>query len=124
MFNKKFNDAIKNLENNISNKQDLEFAKKQVTELAICYLDNLSNIEKSFEEKIKYCDNRIDSLEEEIQRLEKELFEEDDVEFESITCPYCNAHFMIECNSELTEMQCPDCNNTIELDWGDFEDDM
>ncbi len=31
---------------------------------------------------------------------------------------------MIECDSELTEMQCPDCNNTIELDWGDFEDDM
>jgi len=124
MFNKKFNDAIKNLENNISNKQDLEFAKKQVTELAIYYLDNLSNIEKSFEEKVKYCDNRIDSLEEQIQRLEKELFEEDDVEFEPITCPYCNAHFMIECNSELTEMQCPDCNNTIELDWGDFEDDM
>ena len=46
MFNKKFNDAIKNLEENISNKKDLEVAKKQVTELAIAYLDNLDNIEK------------------------------------------------------------------------------
>ncbi len=124
MFNKKFNDTIKNLEENISNKQDLEFAKKQVTELAISYLDNLSHLEKKFDEKVKFCQSKVDSLEEHIQKLEKELFEEDDVEFEPITCPYCNAHFMIECNSELTEMECPDCNNTIELDWGDFEDDM
>lgn len=124
MFNKKFNDTIKNLEENISNKQDLEFAKKQVTELAISYLDNLSHLEKKFDEKVKFCQNKVDSLEEHIQKLEKELFEEDDVEFEPITCPYCNAHFMIECDSELTEIDCPDCNNTIELDWGDFEDDM
>ena len=124
MFNKKFNDAIKNLEENISNKKDLEVAKKQVTELAIAYLDNLDNIEKKCEAKVRHCESRVDNLEEQIQKLENELFEEDDIEFEPITCPYCNAHFMIECDSELTEMQCPDCNNTIELDWGDFEDDM
>jgi ssDNA-binding Zn-finger/Zn-ribbon topoisomerase 1 len=124
MLNKKFNDAIRNLEENISNKEDLEFAKKQVTDLAISYLDNLSNLESKYDAKIKSCVNRVDQLEEHIQKLEKELFEEDDIEFEPITCPYCNAHFMIECDSELTEMDCPDCNNTIELDWGDFEDDM
>ena len=104
---------------NISNKKDLEIAKKQVTELAVAYLDNLDNIEKKCEARIRHCENKIDNLEEHLQKLEKELFEEDDVEFEPITCPYCNAHFMIECDSELTEMQCPDCNNTIELDWGD-----
>ena len=124
MFNKKFNDAIQNLEENISNKKDLEFAKKQVTDLAISYLDDLSVIEKRYEAKIKNCEKRVDGLEEHIQKLEKELFDEGEAEFEPITCPYCNAHFMIECDSELTEMDCPDCNNTIELDWGDFEDDM
>ena len=124
MFNKKFNDAIKNLEENISNKADLEFAKKQVTELAIAYLDSLNHIERDYEIKIKNCEKRIDSLDQNMKKLEKELFEEDDVEFEPITCPYCNAHFMVECDSELTEMDCPDCNNTIELDWGEFEDDM
>jgi ssDNA-binding Zn-finger/Zn-ribbon topoisomerase 1 len=124
MLNKKFNDAIRNLEENISNKEDLEFAKKQVTDLAISYLDNLNNIESKYDAKIRNCTNRVEQLEEHLQKLEKELFEEDDVEFEPITCPYCNAHFMIECDSELTEMDCPDCNNTIELDWGDFEDDM
>lgn len=124
MFNKKFDDAIKNLEENISNKADLEFAKKQVTELAISYLDNLSAIEKKCDTKIRNCEKRVDSLEQHIQKLEKELFEEDDIEFEPITCPYCNAHFMIECDKELTEIDCPDCNNTIELDWGEFEDDM
>lgn len=124
MFNKKFNDAIKNLEENISNKKDLELAKKQVTELAVAYIDNLEIVEKRSEVKIQQCLERIEKLEENLQKLEKELFEEDDIDFEPITCPYCNAHFMIECDSELTEMQCPDCNNTIELDWGEFEDDM
>lgn len=124
MFNNKYNDTIKNLEENMSNKRDLEFAKKQVTDLAIAYLDSLNDIEQKYDDKVKHCEERVDNLEEHIQKLEKELFEEDDVEFEPITCPYCNAHFMIECDNELTEIDCPDCNNTIELDWGDFEDDM
>ena len=124
MFNKKYNDTIKNLEENMTNKRDLEFAKKQVTDLAIAYLDSLNDIEKKYDDKVKRCEERVDNLEEHMQKLEKELFEEDDVECEPITCPYCNAHFMIECDSELTEIDCPDCNNTIELDWGDFEDDM
>lgn len=124
MVNKKFNDAIKNLEENISNKKDLEFAKKQVTDLAIAYLDSLDTLEKKYDAKVSSCERKVNMLEESIQKLEKELFEDDDVEFEPITCPYCNAHFMIECDSELTEMDCPDCHNTIELDWGDFEDDM
>lgn len=124
MFNKKFNDTIKNLEENITNKKELEFVKKQVTNLAMAYIDDLSNIERRYETRIRYCESRVEDLENHMQKLEKELFEEDDIDFEPITCPYCNAHFMIECDSELTEMQCPDCNNTIELDWGDFEDDM
>ena len=124
MFNKKYNDTIKNLEENMSNKRDLEFAKKQVTDLAIAYLDSLNDIEQKYDDKVKHCEERVDNLEEHIQKLEKELFEEDDVEFEPITCPYCNAHFMIECDNELTENDCPDCNNKIELDWGEFEDDM
>ena len=76
MFNKKFNDTIKNLEENISNKKDLEIAKKQVTELAVAYLDNLDNIEKKCEARIRHCENKIDNLEEHLQKLEKELFEE------------------------------------------------
>ena len=124
MFNKKFNDTIKNLEENIHDKRELDFVKKQVTNLAMAYIDDLSNIERRYEIRIKHCEKRVNELENHMQKLEKELFEEDDIEFEPITCPYCNANFMIECDSELTEMQCPECNNAIELDWGEFEDDM
>ncbi len=124
MFNKKFNDAIKNLEANISNKKDLEFAKNQVTDLAMAYLEDISSIDKKYQIRIQKCEDKINELEINMQRLEKELFEDDEVEFEPITCPYCNAHFMVECDKELTELDCPDCNNTIELDWGEFEDDM
>lgn len=123
MFNKKFNDTINKLEENLTDKKDLEFVKKQVTNLAMAYIDELTNIEKRYESRISFCENRIDELENHLLKLEKELFEdEDDIDFEPITCPYCNAHFMIEFDSDVTEMQCPDCNNTIELDWGEFED--
>lgn len=125
MLNKKYSDVMKNLEENITNKKDLDFAKSEVTDLAAAYLDNLSNLERKYEEKLRHCETRLNELEENFKKLEKDIFEEDDdIEFEPITCPYCNAHFMIECDSEVTEIDCPDCNNTIELDWGEFEDDM
>ena len=75
MFNKKFNDTIKNLEENLCNKKELEFVKKQVTNLAMAYIDDLSNIERRYETRIKYCENRVDELEEHMQKLEKEMTE-------------------------------------------------
>ena len=48
----------------------------------------------------------------------------DETDLEPIKCPYCSSSFFIEFDDTKKEIQCPDCKNIIELDWGNFEDDM
>ena len=46
-----------------------------------------------------------------------------DFDFE-IVCPYCNYEFVIDVDENKTEIECPECNNLIELDWsGDVDDE-
>ena len=41
-----------------------------------------------------------------------------------IVCPYCEYEFIIDADEDKNEVECPECNNTIELDWsGDLCDD-
>lgn len=126
MLNKKFKEVIKNLENNLTNKDDLTYSKSQITELAMSFVDELDRIENSYKAKIDACESRIDSLESAINRLENDFFDEDydDTDLEHIKCPYCNTNFFIEFDDTKKEIKCPDCKNIIELDWGNFEDDM
>lgn len=126
MLNKKFKEVIKNLEQNITDREDLAYSKSQITELAMTFIDELDRIENSYKSKIEACEIRINSLEESINRLENDLFDEDydDTDLEHIKCPYCNTNFFIEFDDTKKEVKCPDCKNIIELDWGNFEDDM
>ena len=126
MLNKRFKEVIKNLEQNITDREDLAYSKSQITELAMTFIDELDRIENSYKLKIEACEIRINSLEESINRLENDLFDEDydDTDLEHIKCPYCNTNFFIEFDDTKKEVKCPDCKNIIELDWGNFEDDM
>ena len=127
MLNKKFKEVIKNLEGNIENSKDLVFAKTQITELTMEYLDELEKLESAYKRKISMFENRLNDLEIAMQRLDDEIFQddsEDETDLEPINCPYCNTSFYIEFDNSKKEMKCPDCKNIIELDWGNFEDDM
>ena len=127
MLNKKFKEIIKNLEKNMENKKDLMYAKSQIMELSMVYLDDLEKLQAEYEQKIQTCESRIEVLEMTMQRLENEIFQDgldDDSDLEPIKCPYCNTNFFIEFDNTKKEIQCPDCKNIIELDWGNFDDDM
>ena len=126
MLNKKFKEVIKNLEENLTNKDDLTYSKSQITELAMVFLDELEKIESSYKSKIDQCESRMNLLESSINKMENEFFDEDydDADLEHIKCPYCNTNFFIEFDETKKEVKCPDCKNIIELDWGNFEDDM
>lgn len=128
MLNKKFKEVIRNLEGNIENKKDLIYAKSQITELTMEYLDELQKLESIYKQKLIIFEDRLDGLEVAMHRLDNELFQdedfEEDTDLEPIKCPYCNTNFFIEFDSSKKEMKCPDCKNIIELDWGNFEDDM
>ena len=128
MLGNKFKEIITNLENHIQDKNDLDYAKKQVTDLTMSFLDELGKIEELYDHKISHCVERITDLEKELDKLEEEQnmsmnHREEALDVEPITCPYCNTRFLIEFNSKQKEVKCPDCKNIIELDWENFEDD-
>ena len=127
MLNNKFKEVIKNLEENIENKKDLAYAKSQLTELSMQYLEEIEKLEASYKKKIIMFEKRLEGLEMAMQRLDNELFQdenEEETDLEPIKCPYCNTNFFIEFDESKKEIKCPDCKNIIELDWGNFEDDM
>lgn len=125
MLNNKFKEVIKNLEENIENKKDLILAKTQITDLTMEYLDELEKMETKYKQKIAMFENRLEGLEVAMQRLDEMFHEEDEeTDLEPIKCPYCNTNFFIEFDNTKKEIKCPDCKNIIELDWGNFEDDM
>ena len=65
-------------------------------------------------------------MENTLKKIENDFFDDDyeNEDLEHIQCPYCNTNFFIEFDDTKKEIICPDCNNVIELDWGNFEDDM
>lgn len=128
MLNKKFKEVIKNLEKNISNQKELAYVKTQVTELTMEYLNEVEKLETVYGQKVALFESRLQGLEASMQRLDNEIFqeseEEEETDLEPIKCPYCNTNFFIEFDNTKKEIKCPDCKNIIELDWGNFEDDM
>jgi predicted Zn-ribbon and HTH transcriptional regulator len=120
LISKKYNEILKNLENRIKDKRDLNIAKLAIADLAVYYTDELIKISEGTTSKIIDFENRLKSIEENFQENEmREVHLE-----EKISCPYCGFEFLVEYNDESREVICPKCNNLIELDWGEFEDDM
>ena len=125
MFNKKFEETMSEITNSGYDEKTTIFLKGALLDLAMEHVQDMKNLENKYKNRIENCENRIDKMEEQFQKLENELFEDDeDVDFEPITCPYCNTNFMVQRDHSILELECPECKNTIELDWGAFDDDM
>lgn len=124
-LNVKFKKILDDLENNIKNKEDLEYVKSQMLNLYNLFFDELNESEKRTTEKNIIIEKtqveleeRIAKLENKITTIEKELYLDEEDEDFSITCPYCNNEFIIDSEELQEEIECPQCNNIIELDWG------
>ena len=123
MISKKYEEIIKNLENKISDKELLEFVKKQISELTLSYTTDIESSMKKYERKIDSLENKITNIESLVTKIEKDFVEDVvPLDLEPITCPYCNFNFLIEYDSSKTEMRCPECDNYISLDWGNYDD--
>ena len=124
----KFNAIIAKIEERITDKEELEFIEKQIADISMLYIDELNKVMDLSENKVnklvenqRLLERKMTELENNMTTLEKELFVEDEYDFE-ITCPYCNYEFVTDINSEKREIQCPECHNTIELDWNHDEE--
>ena len=124
-LNVKFKKILEDLEQNIKNKEDLEYIKVQIFNLYNMFFDEINRIEEMTATRMETVavaqaalQEKVEKLENEVKSMEKELFIDEDSDF-SITCPYCNNEFIVECEDLKDEIECPECNNIIELDWGD-----
>lgn len=120
MISKKYNELVKKLEDNIENKRDLNYAKNVLADLSISYVDEITRLNNNYASKVSTFEERLSNLEKNFENAETEEIRLS----ETICCPYCNFNFSVEYDDSNHEINCPKCNNLIELDWGDFEDDM
>lgn len=131
-FNAEFKKILKNLEDNISDKEALEAAKVEVFNLYNLFFDEITNLEQTINNKIVtlaesqlHVEEEIKEINKSIKNIEKDIYMDDDMDENEdydveIRCPYCDKTFTAAID-ELTgeDIVCPECNNTIELDWGD-----
>ena len=122
MICKKYNEILKNLEEKLENKNDFTLVKSALSDLTVLYTDELTKLSDSYNSKITKFETRLNNLESKFQDTNIEI--ENINLSEKISCPYCNFDFLVEYDDSNHEITYPKCNNLIELDWGDFEDDM
>ena len=121
---------LDDIEKNIKNKEDLEYIKKRFTSFLDAILEQIDHIAEYKKEEIekleqaqKQIEERMEKMQSVIDNIERDIYAEDGFDFE-IICPYCNYEFIIDMDETKTEIECPECKNTIELDWtGDVDDE-
>lgn len=130
-FNSNFKIILKNLEDNIEDKEDLEVAKVEIFNLYNSFLDEVTELEQTMNKKLLaiaesqlHVEEQIKAINKSIKNIEKDIYMDDYTENEDcdieIKCPYCNETFSADMNDiTASEIICPECNNTIELDWGE-----
>lgn len=121
---------LDDIEKNIKNKEDLEYIKKRFTSFLDVILEQIDHIAEYKKEEIekleqaqKQIEERMEKMQSVLDNIERDIYAEDGFDFE-IVCPYCNYEFIIDMDENKTEIECPECKNTIELDWtGDVYDE-
>ena len=125
-----YNNFLKDIEKNLKNKEDLEYVKvrfsmfvdKVIDEMDML-IDYKTQTMKELEEKQKEIDEKMNKMQQIIDNIEKDIYSDEGFDFE-IICPYCDNQFVIDVDEDKTEVECPVCNNIIELDWsGEVEED-
>ncbi len=122
-----FKKIINDLEEKIENKKDLDYIKTQIYNISMLFIEELDKISRLNEDKVdklivkhKELSSRMKELESAMGNLQNDIYEDiedDEMDFE-IICPYCDAEFDIDLSGKLqNEVECPECNNIIELDW-------
>lgn len=120
-FNKKYQKIISDIEENIKDKEQLNFVNKKIDEVSNAFAELILDLTKTIEEKIDEIDYRVALVAKRVQAIENDIYEDEDGEF-GILCPYCNNEFSVNLDeNENGEIKCPECNNTIELNW-DYDD--
>lgn len=130
MLKNEYKSFLDDIEKNIKNKEDLAYIKERFTNFLDVMLEQMEHIMdykedeiEKLEESQKQLGEKIEKMQQVLDNIEKDIYSDEGFDFE-IVCPYCNYEFIIDVDENKTEVECPECHNTIELDWtGDLEDE-
>lgn len=88
-------------------------------------MDELLKEIKELKENQKVMSEKMNKMQQVIDHIESDIYIDEDCDCElEIICPYCDYEFFVEADEDKKEIECPECKNTIELDWsGDLEED-
>ncbi len=119
---------LDDIEKNMKNKEDLEYVKGRFgafLDVVLDQMDYIIDLKKEEMEKLedtqKKLTAQVSQMQQVVDNIEKDIYAEDGFDFE-IVCPYCNYEFIIDVDENKTEIECPECQNIIELDWsGDVD---
>lgn len=121
---------LDDIEKNVKNKEDLDYIKERFVSFVDTVLDEMDYILDYKQEEMakiedtqKQLNEKMGQMQQVIDNIEKDIYAEDGFDFE-IVCPYCNYEFIIDVDENKTEVECPECQNIIELDWsGEVEEE-
>ena len=121
---------LKDMDENIKDEKDLIYVKTRTSELINVMMNEIDNVITYKEDKLNAIikkqeqeGEKIRELQEKIDNVYEDIYEDMEEDF-LISCPYCGFEFDAELDEDLDEIICPECGNSIELDWnGNPEDD-
>ena len=122
---------LDDIEKNIKNKEDLEYVRQRFgsfLDVVLEEIDYIMDFKQEEMEKLEDTQNQLNEkmnqMQQVLDNIEKDIYAEDGFDFE-IVCPYCNYEFIIDVDENKTEIECPECQNVIELDWsGDVDEEV
>ena len=134
-INDEYRKMLNDMDDNMSNPEDIEYAKEKMYELSMMFIDELQNLADKYDDRInailqkqQKIDTKMKEVEKSIKEIQQDVYDLDETEgnevfdFE-IACPYCNHVFETEVGEDKKEVKCPECENLIELDWDGLEED-
>ena len=125
-LSKKYKEILNDLDNNIKDDKEREYVNKKIAEISILHMEVIEEMADILKNKIdniekvqKTIESKINKIESSVTGIENDIYD-DGFDFE-IICPYCNAEFIADVESK-SDIKCPECQNTIELDWNGGEE--
>ena len=134
-INDEYHKMLNDMDANMKNSDDLAYAKNKMYELSMLFIDEMQEMADKYDDKInaiiqkqQKMDTKIKEVEHNIKEIQQDVYDidattENEVFDFEITCPYCNYVFETEAGEDKKEVQCPECDNLIELDWDGLEED-
>lgn len=121
---------MKDIETNLKDKEDILYTQARAAKMLDVVLQTINDVvdheeERLFKvaEKVEQNEQMLNELKRRMDTVYQDIYDEEEAVV--INCPYCGTEFEADIDEYFDEIKCPECQNSIELDWsGNVDDDQ